>query len=194
MAVQLIALDGSANKYALDITKGSPVTADFNFKDIKDLKAKGSHTYNFRLPSTVANEKYFAHYFMVGSYLGGSASYNPFVRREAYILQDTIEVFRGFIQLTNVYLRQGNKYEYECILFSSEVNFLDSIKGLKMSQLNFSELQHDFTNANIYNSWATNSIDSGNLIWSLWDYGSGFSSKNQCIVESTFGPNVMFLG
>ena len=32
----------------------------FNFKDITDLKTKGSHTYNFRLPSSVVNDKYFA--------------------------------------------------------------------------------------------------------------------------------------
>ncbi len=178
MAVTLIALNKDGDEFPLDITKGSPVTADFNFKDIKDLKAKGSYTYNFRLPSSVANEKYFGHYFMVGSYLGGSGSYNPFVRREAYLLQDTIEVFRGFIQLANVYLREGNRYEYECILFSSEVNFLDSLKGLNMSQLNFIELQHDFTTANIFESFNSNSIDSGNLIWSFWDYGQGFASND----------------
>ena len=47
MAMQLFAIDDSDNQYALDIVKGSPVTADFNFKDIKDLQAKGSHTYTF---------------------------------------------------------------------------------------------------------------------------------------------------
>lgn len=193
--MQLIALDGSDNQYELDIEKGSPVTADFNFKDIKDLKSKGSHTYNFRLPSSVANEKYFGHYFMVGSYFAGAGSYNPFARREAYLLQDTIEVFRGFIQLTNVYLREGNKYEYECILFSPEVNFLDSLKGLKFNQLNYLEWQHTLTPNNIYNSYVLEDIDNGNLIWSFWDYGMGLASNDTATgYDNWFGsPGGTFL-
>ncbi len=78
-------------------------------------------------------------------------------------------------------LGQGNKYEYECIIFSSEVNFLDSLKGLKMSQLNWSELQHELNANNIFESWNSNSIDNGNLIWSLWDYGQGFASNDSAI-------------
>ena len=184
--MQLIALDDSDVQYPLDIIKGSPVTADFNFKDIKDLKSKGSHTYNFRLPSSVANEKYFGHYFMVGSYYAGAGSYNPFARREAYLLQDTIEVFRGFIQLTNVYLREGNRYEYECILYSSEVNFLDSLKGVKFNQFNFLELQHALTRTNIYNSYVLEDIDGGNLIWSFWDYGMGLASNDSASGYSNY--------
>ena len=43
MAMQLIALDDSDVQYPLDIIKGSPVTADFNFKDIKDLNLSLIH-------------------------------------------------------------------------------------------------------------------------------------------------------
>lgn len=190
MAMQLFAIDDSDNQYALDIVKGSPVTADFNFKDIKDLQAKGSHTYTFRLPSTVANEKYFGHYFMVGSYFGGSGSFNPFARREAYLLQDTIEVFRGYIQLKNVFLREGNKYEYECILFSGEINFLDALKGVKFNQLNFSEISHEPNATNVYNSWVLENIDGGNLIWSLWDYGQGFASTDASVGYDNWFDNI----
>jgi len=178
MGFQLIAIGDNDVQYPLQIIKGSPVTADFNFKDIRDLKSKGSHTYNFRLPSTPENEEYFGHYFMVGSYhTDANNSYNPFARRECFILQDTIEILRGFIQLSNVYLRENNRYEYECIVYSSEVNFLDSLKGLKFRQLNFSEWNHDLTANNVYDSYNSSSIDSGNLVWSLWDYGLGIASN-----------------
>ena len=178
MGFQLIAIGDSDAQYPLEVIKGSPVTADFNFKDIRDLKSKGSHTYNFRLPSSVANEKFFASYFMVGSYhTDSNSSFNPFARKECYLLKDTIEVFRGFIQLSNVYLREGFRYEYECIVFSSEVNFLDTIKGTTFKELDYAEWNHELTESNVYNSYYANSIDGGNLVWSLWDYGNGVASN-----------------
>ena len=134
MASTLVAIDSDGNKHYLDILEGQPITADFNFKDITDLKTKGSHTYNFRLPSSVVNDKYFANYFMVGSFNDGTNNnFNPYFKAEAYLLQDTIEVFTGYLQLANVYLRKGNRYEYEVILFSNSVNLIDDLKKFKIS-------------------------------------------------------------
>ena len=52
MASTLVAIDKDGNKFYLDVLQGQPITADFKFKDITDLKTKGSHTYNFRLCNT----------------------------------------------------------------------------------------------------------------------------------------------
>jgi len=162
----------------LDILKGSPFTLDFNFKDIKTLKPKGSHSYNFRLPSSPSNDQFFGSYYKVGSYYSDdNFSYNPFGMAECYVLKDTIEVFKGNMQLTNIYLKDKNRYEYECILFSPEVGFLDLIKGAKFKELDYSEWNHELTVSNVYDSYNSESIDSGNIVWSLWDYGMGVASS-----------------
>jgi len=162
----------------LDVIKGSPFTLDFNFKDIKDLKSKGSHSYNFRLASSPANDQFFGSYFKVGSYYSDdNFSFNPFGMAECWVLKDTLEVFKGNLQLTNIYLKDKAKYEYECILYSSEVSFLDLIKGVKFSDLNYSSWNHEATASNVYNSYNSNSIDGGNIVYSLWDYGIGHASN-----------------
>ncbi|QDP57693.1 MAG: hypothetical protein Unbinned6486contig1001_8 [Prokaryotic dsDNA virus sp.] len=162
----------------LDIQSGSPFTLDFNFKDIKDLKSKGSHSYNFRLPSTPNNDTFFGHYFKVGSYYSSdNFSFNPFGSASCYVLKNTLEVFKGNLQLTNVYLKDKNRYEYECILYSDEVTFLDLIKGIKFKDLDFTELNHQLTRTNVYESYNSNSLDGGNLVYSLWDYGIGHASN-----------------
>ncbi len=192
MASTLVAIDSAGKKYYLDVLKGQPITADFKFKDITDLKTKGSHTYNFRLPSTPNNDSYFKTYFMTGSYCsndGTNSNFDPYFKAEAYLLQDSIEVFSGYLQLVNVFLRDGNRYEYEVILYSTNVSLMDDLKGVKMSDLDFSNYNHTPSTANIYNSYATNSIASGDCVYSFWDYGNGIatSQAEEFFVPTTTG-------
>lgn len=179
MASTLVVIDGDGNKFYLDILKGQPITADFNFKDITDLKTKGSHTYNFRLPSSEVNDKYFANYFMVGSYNDPStnSNFDPYFKAEAYLLQDSIEVFSGSLQLVNVFLRNGNRYEYEVILYSTNVSLMDELKGVNMSDIDFSAYNHLPTMANVYNSYDSDSIAGGDLVYSFFDYGTGMATS-----------------
>jgi len=180
MDMQLVVIGDNDEKFPLQVKDGSPVTADYNFKDIKDLKAKGSHSYSFRLPSTRDNDKYFGHYFMVGSYFDGTNNtFNPFIKREAYITKDSIEVLSGYIQLKNVYFRQGCFYEYECIVFSSEISFTDALKGLKFNQINYAEWNHKLSSAKVLSSFddVGTGIDNRNLVYSLWDYGQGIATN-----------------
>ena len=72
MASTLVAIGTDGTKHFLDLMKGQPISLDFNFKDITDLKTKGSYSYNFRLPSSIANDKFFANYYMVGSKTDGT--------------------------------------------------------------------------------------------------------------------------
>jgi len=180
MASTLVAIDSDGNSFYLDVLQGQPITADFKFKDITDLKTKGSHTYNFRLPSTPKNDSYFSNYFMVGSYCaddGTNGNFNPYFKAEAYLLQDTIEVFKGYLQLVNVFLRDGNSYEYEVILYSSDVSLMDELKSVNMSDLDYSAYDHNPTTDNIYNSYQQNSIANGDLVYSFFDYGTGMATS-----------------
>ena len=192
MASTLVAIDKDGNTFYLDVLKGQPITADFNFKDITDLKTKGSHTYNFRLPSTPTNDSYFSTYFMVGSYCandGTNGNFNPYFKAEAYLLQDSVEVFSGYLQLVNVFLRDGNSYEYEVILYSSDVSLMDELKSVNMSDLDYSAYDHNPTTENIYNSYQQNSIANGDLVYSFWDYGTGMatSQSSEFFVPTTTG-------
>lgn len=183
MATTLVVIDTDGNKHYLDVLKGQPVTLDFNFKDITDLKTKGSHSYNFRLPSSENNDKFFSSYYMVGSYNDGTNNnYDPYKKVEAYLLEDTIEVFSGSLQLSNVYLRAGNRYEYEVILYSKAVGFIDDFKGVNVSDIDLTDYDHLAGVSQVANSWISDSIASGKVVYSLYDYGTGAASS----LASTF--------
>ena len=186
MATTIVAIDEDNKKHYLNVLKGQPVTIDLNFKDITDLKTKGSHTYNFRLPSSMANDGFFSSYFMVGSYSDGTNNnFNPFIKTEAYILQDDIEVFSGSLQLTNVFLREGNRYEYEIIIYASSVTFMDDLKGVNLNDVDLTEYNHTPAIGLVKESWASNQIASGKVVYSLYDYGNGNATS---LAETFINP------
>ena len=83
----------------LDLEDDQPITANFQFKDIQSFKdTKGSHTFNFRIPSTTKNNMFFDQYFEVTSF----GNFNPAKKVSCAIVKDTIEILNGDLQLTNV--------------------------------------------------------------------------------------------
>ena len=113
--IRVIAQDDDRVVY-LDVSEEQPLTANFQFKDIQSIdKNKGNHTYNFRLPSTPNNDLFFNQYFEVTQ----QGNFNPKLKAEATITKNTIDVFNGYLQLTNVICSDDVTYHYECVVFSS---------------------------------------------------------------------------
>jgi len=159
----------------LDISKDQPMTANFQFKDIQDVKSnKGNHTFNFRIPSSANNDNFFSQYFDVNQF----GNYNPKARVEATIIKDSIEVFQGYLQLTNVYCSNGATYEYQCVIFSSVSSLGQALTGLQLPDIDFSDLDHNLTTANVMDSWQQNFLN-GDVVYSLYDYGAGWFGGNQ---------------
>ena len=53
----------------LETNSNQPITANYQFKDIQDVKSnRGNYTYNFRIPSTTNNNLFFNNYFDVTSF------------------------------------------------------------------------------------------------------------------------------
>tara|TARA_R110002012_G_scaffold3915_4_gene18186 strand:+ start:1372 stop:4647 length:3276 start_codon:yes stop_codon:yes gene_type:complete len=112
-----------------------------------------SYSKDFRLPSTKRNDKVFSHIYNLDSSIeGNNTAFNPYVKTIATLKEDNIEIFTGELTLNSI--DKGSEGVIYNVHLQSIVTGLASVlKGRTLGSLNFSELRHDFTAANIKNSW-----------------------------------------
>ena len=168
--IRVISQDDGRVVY-LDLEDDQPITANFQFKDIQTFKdTKGSHTFNFRIPSTTKNNMFFDQYFEVTSF----GNFNPAKKVSCTIVKDTIEILNGDLQLTNVIRSNRKMTHYECVVFNSVASIGQALKGKYLTEFNWSELNHTKSMSNVAKSWGSNdatNLKQGNVRYSLFDYG-----------------------
>lgn len=141
-------------------------------KRVRNLESIGSvlsdFTKNFTIPATETNNIIFNHYYDISVVNG----YNPYVKVNAHIESDTIELFRGVIELISVAFREGEPYTYEIIFYGS-TKTLSSIYGEDTLQdVDWSDYHHVTTESNIAESWQ-GTLQSGVIKYPLFDYHRG---------------------
>ena len=156
----------------LDLSDSQPMTANYQFKDIQDFKSnKGNHTFNFRIPSTPNNDLFFGDYFEVTQF----GNYNPKIKVEATISKDTIDVFEGYLQLTNVFVSNDVTHHYECVVFSSVASLGQVLQGKYISEFDWTSYNHNVSLNTITTSMnrASTPLLSGDIVYSMYDYTGG---------------------
>jgi len=151
----------------LDIEGDQPITANYQFKDIQDVGAtKGSHTYNFRIPSSRKNNRFFSFYYNVTQF----GNFNPNKKSKCAIIKNDLSVFDGYLQLTNVVRSKSGISSYECVVFSGVASLGQVLKGKYLSEFDWSSYTHTKTLSNVTGSWS-NLLHGGDIVYSLFDYG-----------------------
>jgi len=165
----LIELNGE--RKWLDTYKSEPISLTFNVADIVEIdKRNASFSKTIKLPETKNNRIIFGDI----SDLGVSATFNPNKKTKAWILSDTVVVFDGYLQLRKVIVNNSvDKCEYEVVIFADNDNFYKLLGDSFITDLDFSELDHDWTASNIISSW-TASYEKG-YFYPLIDYGYNWS-------------------
>ncbi len=137
----------------LDIYEGINYPFNYAIGDVRDITKRNiDFSKTIKLPATKNNNKFFEYFFNVNVQSGSfDVNQKEFIRVE----ENGNIVFEGFLQLLSVTLQDGFNY-YEAVVFSSFRNILDVVEGLDLSDLDFSEYDHPYTqdtfNQSIQNS------------------------------------------
>jgi hypothetical protein len=161
----LVELNGQ--KYQLDTYKTDPISLTYNVADVADISARNAaFSKTIKLPETKNNRAIFDDI----SDLGIDSSFNPNKKTKAWILVDTAIVFEGFLQLRKVFLdKSQDSAEYEVVIYADNDNFFKQLGDSFLTDIDFSELNHDWTAQNVRSSW-TASYAAG-YYYPLIDYG-----------------------
>ena len=141
----------------VDLYDDIPFTLTYNIADIRNPdKRNGSFSKTIRIPGSDLNNDILGNIFEIDI----DGSYNPNIKALAYIDIDTIEQFRGVMQLLQIN-RTRDFIEYEIAIFGSIGTLFNGIGNKQLRDIDLSAYNHQVTLTNISNSWATSIIKDG---------------------------------
>ena len=110
-----------------------------------------SYSKSFNLPATKRNNLIFDNVFEVTRTSTG-LNFNPYLKTKCVLKQDGYILFDGYLRLIGI-KNQNGEISYDVNLYSEVVALADTLKELKFSDIDFSELSHDYNKTNIKYSW-----------------------------------------
>ena len=144
-----------------------------NFKNVAEKVQSYSKAFN--LPATKRNNQIFNQMYEVTRSDDGII-FNPYVKTQCVLKQDGFLLFEGYLKMLDITDKEG-EISYNVNLYSEVVALADILKDRTFSDLDFTELEHDYNITQIKYSWNP----SGTGITYLNPSTSGFRHANSTL-------------
>lgn len=176
----------------LDLTQGLSNQLTYAIDDINNLDSKSTaFSKTIILPGTTRNNSLLGNIFEFtnanfSNDEAANVNYNFNASRSATcrIEVDGMQIIKGIFRLLEI-IRDGNYIEYECAVFGELGGFVNALGNSRLEDLDFSAYNHNYTYANITNSWSF-TAGSG-YVYPLVDYGN-YSTNKKDFQYKTFRP------
>ena len=156
------------NDTLVDVMPDFSWALNYQVSDISQPeKRQANYSKTVTLPSSKTNNALFGHLYNLDSYIENATTtnftpdYNPNLKASAVLYIDGIEQFRGIIQLMNVVRTDNLDIVYNCQLIGELIDLFQRIGDEYLTDLDFSEFNHAWTQTNIENSWDTSIVENG---------------------------------
>ena len=158
------------NNENIDLLEDVSIPITYSIADIRNPEQRqGTFTKTIAIPGTKTNNKLFSHIFRV-SKLSLSTDFNPALKADCLILEDSIEILRGSLRLIDISYQENGEIIWNCAVFGQTSDLFFSINNDKLTDLDLSAYNHNWTKANVVNSWgATRGIG---YVYPMIDYGT----------------------
>ena len=166
----------------LELFNDEKITVSSTIQNISDIsKIFTDYSQGFTIPCSAINNAIFQHFYQ--NDVDATIDYQN--RYNAYIEVDTVLFRRGKIQLEKTNLKNGSPDSYSVTFYGAGVSLKDYFNEDKLSQLNYSTLDHDYTNTEVYNRVTIDStVTDYNVRYPLitsnrvWQYGPNVPLPN----------------
>ena len=114
----------------LDLYENAPINLKYRFSNVEKIQAQdGDFSQTFRIPATKRNTDFFGEYYNVNEFGG----FNAKLKTRAELIQDSLPIMVGFIQLKKVYIQKEKFPEYE--IFRIKARMAANAHGSSSSQM-----------------------------------------------------------
>ena len=160
-----------------DLYEDEDIPLSLSVDDFKNVAEKvQSYSKAFNLPATKRNNQIFDNIFEITRTDTG-LNFNPYKRTKAILKQDGFLLFEGYLRMLDISDKSGET-SYNVNLYSEVVALADVLGDKTFSELDFTELEHDYQKTNIINSW--NDSPSAGITY-LNSSTSGFRDANSTV-------------
>ena len=138
-----------------DLYQEEDIPLTISIDDFKNV-AEQVQTYSkdFNLPATKRNNLIFNNMFEVTRADDGLI-FNPYIRTQCVLKQDGFILFQGYLRMLDVQEQDG-EISYSVNLYSEVIALADILKERTFSELDFTELAHEYNKTEIKRSWNEN--------------------------------------
>lgn len=152
---------GSSGGLNIDLYDNISIPLNYTILDIREPeKRKTNWSKTVTIPGTKNNNRVFSHIYDLATdgwvTIGQTSVYegfNPNLRLECVLLNRGVQVLKGNLQLKKIQKDSTGNVEYEVSLSGDLTSLFFDIGTAKLSDLDFSEWDHDWTKNNIEKSW-----------------------------------------
>jgi hypothetical protein len=131
----------------LELFNDEKITVSSTIQNISDIsKIFTDFSQGFTIPCSPINNAIFQHFYQ--NDVDATIDYQN--RYNAYIEVDTILFRRGKIQLEKTNLKNGKPDSYSVTFYGAGVSLKDYFNEDKLSQLDYTTLDHNYTNQEVY--------------------------------------------
>jgi hypothetical protein len=134
----------------VDLLEDIPMSLNYSIFDIRNPEQReGNYSKTIKIPGTKINNELFTDIFEIDI----DGTFNPALKSDVEVLIDDVSVFRGTMQLLRVQVMDTNFIDYEIQLIGNAPTLFQDLGDQTVSALDFSDLDHDYTYANVVASW-----------------------------------------
>lgn len=167
----------SSGGLTIDLYENVSIPITYTILDVREPdKRKTSWSKTIKLPGTKNNNRIFSHIYEISQdgwvTIGNTSVYegfNPNIRKEIILLNDGVQVLKGNLQLKNINRDADGNIEYDVAITGELTSLFYDIGNSKLSDLDFSEWDHQWSRENIKKSWGGVSIRNGSDYNSISD-------------------------
>jgi len=172
----------------IDLSDKEGINIKLNTQDINDIsKVNAGYSKDFSVQATPSNNKFFKHYYNA-DITGG---FDARTKKQATIYLDELFFISGRIRLTSTSLKNNLIVSYRIQFEGDVVNVKDVLGDKKLSDLDLSQFNHDYTSANVKQG-LTSSLFGGSVVYPLISPVNRFlfdSSNNYVATENSKNIN-----
>ena len=135
-----------------DLYENEDIPLTLSVDDFKNVAEQvQSYSKAFNLPATKRNNQIFDSIFEVTRADNG-LNFNPYVKTQCSLKQDGFILFEGYLRLIDIQDKEG-EISYNVNLYSEVIALADVLQDRKFSDLDFTELEHNYNVTQVQYSW-----------------------------------------
>ena len=169
-----------------DLYEDETIPLTLSVDDFKNAAEQvQSYSKAFDLPATKRNNQIFENLFEVTRSAQNSITFNPYAKTRCELKQDGFILFEGYLRVLDIQDKEG-EISYNVNLYSEVIAFADFLGDRTFSDLDFSELSHNYNFNAIRNSWQGNLPLLSPLSVSSYAYSATLGVNNTSVLRYPF--------